>query len=107
MLFRPPARFGALNIKDDSVINFEEKPIGDGGRINGGYFVLSNKIFDYIKNKETIWEKDPLENLSKDNQLADYKFDEFWYAMDTMRDKIYLDNLWLSKKAPWKLWSED
>jgi len=104
---RPPARFGALNIKDKTVINFEEKPIGDGGRINGGYFVLSSKIFDYIKNKDTIWEKEPLENLAKDNQLAAYKFDEFWYAMDTLRDKNHLESLWLSKKASWKVWSED
>ena len=61
----------------------------------------------YIKNKDTIWEKEPLENLARDNQLAAYKFDEFWYAMDTLRDKNHLESLWLSKKAPWKVWSED
>lgn len=104
---RPPARFGALNIKGNSVVNFQEKPIGDGGRINGGYFILSKKIFDYIKDKDTVWEKEPLENLAKNNQLAAYTFNEFWYAMDTLRDKVYLENLWSSNKAPWKVWSKD
>jgi glucose-1-phosphate cytidylyltransferase len=104
---RPPGRFGALHIKGNSVVNFQEKPTGDGGRINGGYFVLSKKIFDYIKDKDTVWEKEPLENLAKNNQLAAYIFNEFWYAMDTLRDKIYLENLWLSNKAPWKVWSKD
>ena len=101
---RPPARFGALNIANSSVTNFSEKPVGDNGRINGGFFVLNKKIFDYIKNDQVVWEKEPLENIAKEKQLCAYKFDGFWYAMDTLRDKVYLENLWSSKKAPWKLW---
>jgi glucose-1-phosphate cytidylyltransferase len=101
---RPPARFGALNIVNSSVTNFSEKPAGDNGRINGGFFVLNKKIFDYIKNDQVAWEKEPLENIAKEKQLCAYKFDGFWYAMDTLRDKVYLENLWSSKKAPWKLW---
>jgi glucose-1-phosphate cytidylyltransferase len=103
---RPPARFGALNILNNSVTNFLEKPLGDNGRINGGFFVLNKKIFDYIKNEEVIWEREPLENLAKKSQLSAYKFDGFWYAMDTLRDKNYLENLWSSKKAPWKVWND-
>lgn len=103
---RPPARFGALNIVNNSVTNFLEKPVGDKGRINGGFFILNKKIFDYIKNEKVIWEKEPLENLAKENQLSAYKFDGFWYAMDTLRDKMYLENLWSSKTAPWKVWNE-
>ena len=103
---RPPARFGALNILNNSVTNFLEKPLGDKGRVNGGFFVLNKKIFDYIKNEEVVWERKPLENLAKNSQLSAYKFDGFWFAMDTLRDKNYLENLWSSKKAPWKVWND-
>jgi glucose-1-phosphate cytidylyltransferase len=102
----PPARFGALNILNNSVNSFLEKPPGDKGRINGGFFVLNKKIFDYIKNEEVVWEREPLENLAKNSQLSAYKFDGFWHPMDTLRDKNYLENLWSSKKAPWKVWND-
>jgi glucose-1-phosphate cytidylyltransferase len=101
---KPQGRFGSLNIKGTNVKNFFEKPPGDNVRINGGFFVLNRKVFNYIKDNNTIWEKEPLENLAKDKQLEAYKFNGFWYPMDTLRDKIYLENLWSSNKAPWKVW---
>ena len=100
----PPGRFGALNIQDDLVSSFVEKPMGDNARINGGFFVLSPKVIDYIEDDKTIWEREPLEKLSLEGQLAAYKHDGFWHPMDTMRDKIYLEDLWNSKKANWKTW---
>ncbi|NDH68819.1 MAG: glucose-1-phosphate cytidylyltransferase [Gammaproteobacteria bacterium] len=102
---RPPGRFGALNIHGNLVNSFMEKPQGDGGMINGGYFVLSPKIFDYIAGDSTIWERDPLEHLSQEGNLAAYQHNGFWQPMDTLRDKIYLEELWRSGKAPWKVWS--
>jgi glucose-1-phosphate cytidylyltransferase len=102
---RPPGRFGALDIKGSLVNSFIEKPQGDGGMINGGYFVLSPKIFDYITGDSTIWERDPLENLSQEGNLAAYQHNGFWQPMDTLRDKIYLEELWQTGKAPWKVWS--
>ena len=101
---KPQGRFGSLNIKGTNVTSFFEKPPGDNTRVNGGYFILNHKIFDYIKDDNVIWEKDPLENLAKENQLEAYKFDGFWYAMDTLRDKLHLENLWSKNKAPWKVW---
>ena len=100
----PPGRFGALDIDDGLVSSFVEKPMGDNARINGGFFVLSPKVIDYIKNDHTIWEREPLEKLSSEGQLAAYKHDGFWHPMDTLRDKIYLEDLWNAKKAPWKKW---
>jgi glucose-1-phosphate cytidylyltransferase len=100
----PPGRFGALDIDDGLVSSFVEKPMGDNARINGGFFVLSPKVIDYIKNDHTIWEREPLEKLSSEGQLAAYKHDGFWHPMDTLRDKIYLEDLWNAKKAPWKTW---
>jgi glucose-1-phosphate cytidylyltransferase len=102
----PPGRFGALEIEDSIVKQFQEKPRGDGALINGGYFVLSPKVFDRIKDDSTIWEQEPLKGLAKDNQLMAYKHSGFWQPMDTLRDKIYLENLLESKKAPWKIWEE-
>ena len=99
---RPPGRFGRLEMKGDMVRSFEEKPQGDGGYINGGFFVLSPKTLDYIKDDTTVWEKAPMENLAKDEQLVAYKHDGFWQPMDTLRDKNYLEGLWSSGKAPWK-----
>jgi glucose-1-phosphate cytidylyltransferase len=99
-----PGRFGALEISDGMVKSFTEKPKGDGARINGGFFVLKPTIFDYIENDSTIWEADPLSNLAKDNQLVSYPHDGFWQPMDTLRDKIYLDELWESNNAPWRVW---
>ena len=103
---KPAGRFGAINIKGDIVDNFLEKPSGDGGWINGGFFVLNKKIFKYLDKKDSIWEKEPLENIAKDQQLSAFKFEGFWHAMDTLRDKNYLDNLWVANNAPWKSWNE-
>jgi glucose-1-phosphate cytidylyltransferase len=105
---QPMGRFGLVEIdkKTNLIKNFFEKPKGDGSWINGGFFVLKKDIFKYIKDDKTIWEKEPLEELSRDNQLSGFCHNGFWYAMDTMRDKNYLDDLWNSKKAPWKLWDD-
>ena len=101
----PPGRFGALEIKDSRVNQFKEKPQGDGALINGGFFVLSPKIMDYLKDDETIWEREPLEKIAKEHNLAAYVHEGFWQPMDTQRDKNYLEELWQSGKAPWKIWS--
>jgi glucose-1-phosphate cytidylyltransferase len=106
MAVKPPGRFGALQIENNLVNKFLEKPLGDNGWVSGGFFVLNKKIFDYIKEKNSIWERQPLEDLAKDKQLIALKFDGFWYPMDTLRDKNYLEDLWNSKKAPWKLWND-
>jgi glucose-1-phosphate cytidylyltransferase len=103
---KPPGRFGAINIKGKIVNNFLEKPSGDGGWINGGFFVLNKKVFSYLNSNNCIWERQPLENIVKAKQLLAYKFSGFWYAMDTARDKNYLENLWTSNKAPWKTWND-
>ena len=101
----PPGRFGALDIHSDQrVTSFKEKPIGDGGMINGGFFVLSPKVLDFIEGDQTIWEREPLELLAKANQLKAYQHDGFWQCMDTLRDKKLLEELWDSGKAPWKVW---
>ena len=102
---RSPSRFGALKINNNSVVeDFEEKPIGNGGLINGGFFVLNYKIFDYIKGDDTLWENEPLKNLTKNNELMAYKHLDFWKPMDTLREKRELEELWDSGKAPWKIW---
>jgi glucose-1-phosphate cytidylyltransferase len=101
----PPGRFGALDLKDDLVIGFKEKPKGDGVMINGGFFVLSPKVLDLIIDDKTIWEQSPLEILAKEKNLAVFRHDDFWQPMDTLRDKNLLEDLWLSGKAPWKLWN--
>ncbi len=101
---RPPARFGALDIDGDLVRSFQEKPIGDGGWINGGFFVLSPRVFDYIAGDATIWEREPLEKLVREGQLAAYRHEGFWEPMDTLREKRHLEQLWASGKPPWKLW---
>jgi glucose-1-phosphate cytidylyltransferase len=101
---RPPARFGSMGIKDSMVTRFEEKPVGESGWINGGFFVLSPKVIDYIENDMTIWERAPLERLTAEGNLSAYCHDGFWHPMDILRDKLYLDNLWESDQAPWKTW---
>jgi len=101
---QPPGRYGSLNIEGDKVTTFNEKPVGDGNWINGGFFVLEPSIFDYIDNDTTIWEKDPLEKLVKENQVNVYKHDGFWQSMDTLRDKTYLEELWSNENPPWKIW---
>ena len=100
----PPGRFGALKIEDDRITDFVEKPRGDGGLINGGYFVLSPKVIDRIENDKSIWEGVPLKGLAKDDQLMAYRHEGFWQPMDTLRDKQHLEGLWEEQKAPWKVW---
>jgi len=101
---RPPGRFGALKIIDNMVTDFQEKPDGDGSWINGGYFVLSPKVTDRIKDNTISWEAEPLDSLAKDSELASYKHDGFWQPMDTLREKNFLEHLWNNGKAPWKIW---
>jgi glucose-1-phosphate cytidylyltransferase len=101
---QPPGRFGALNLEGDLITSFEEKPKGDGGWINGGFFVLSPKVIDYVAANETIWERGPMEKLAGEGNLAGYLHNGFWHAMDTLRDKNYLEELWSSGRAPWKKW---
>lgn len=100
----PPGRFGVLNVKNNKVNNFIEKPKNGGAKINGGYFVLSPKVLNYIYDDNTIWEREPLEQLAKEGNLAAYPHSGFWQPMDTMRDKNYLEELWNSGLAPWKVW---
>jgi glucose-1-phosphate cytidylyltransferase len=102
---QPPGRFGALGLNGSSVRSFLEKPEGDGGWINGGFFVLSPKVLGLIPGDECIWERKPLEELALTNQLQAYLHHGFWQPMDTLRDKNHLENLWDSGKAPWKLWT--
>jgi len=99
-------RFGVLDVRDDNnVKSFLEKPKGEGSWINGGFFILEPKVFKYLKKGDaTIWEREPLEALARDGQLAAYKHTGFWKCMDTLRDKIELEKLWQSGKAPWKVW---
>lgn len=101
----PPGRFGAIKIVGDNVQKFEEKPKGDGVLINGGYFVLSKKVIDRIKNDQTIWEQEPLKSLAEDGELMAYKHSGFWQPMDTLADKQRLNILFEKNKAPWKVWS--
>ena len=105
---QPDGRFGSLNIDSKgNVTSFKEKPQGDGDWINGGFFVLEPKVFDYIApSDKTVFEKEPLENLTKDHQLNAYKYNGFWRAMDTLRDKIELTNMWSDETAPWALWKK-
>lgn len=99
---QPLGRFGSLEISGDRVSSFIEKPQGDGGWINGGFFVCSNKILNYIDNDETIWERGPLERISSQGALSAYKHLGFWQPMDTLRDKMLLEELWSKGTAPWK-----
>jgi glucose-1-phosphate cytidylyltransferase len=100
----PPGRFGALDIKSGAVNRFKEKPKGDGAMINGGFFVLSPEVIDYIEDDSTVWEQYPLNQLALDKQLMAYEHQGFWQPMDTLRDKNYLEELWRSNKSPWKNW---
>ena len=100
----PPGRFGAIEMQGDQVLNFREKPKGDGAMINGGFFVLSPNVLERIKDDKTIWEQEPLMSLADDEQLMAFKHDGFWLPMDTLRDKQRLQELWDTNKAPWKLW---
>src|SRR3569623_255738 len=98
----PPGRFGSLQFDGNQVTAFIEKPAGDGGQINGGFFVVEPGVLDLIEGPDTIWEKGPLEQLAADGELVGYRHDGFWQPMDTLRDKLYLDGLWQSGEAPWK-----
>ena len=100
----PPGRFGALDIRQGQVMSFKEKPKGDGAMINGGFFVLTPKVLDYLTDDSTIWEQEPLNNLASDGQLMAYEHHGFWQPMDTLRDKNHLEELWDSGNAPWKTW---
>jgi glucose-1-phosphate cytidylyltransferase len=102
---QPPGRYGALNIEDQSVRGFTEKPPGDGGRINGGFFVLSPRVLDFVEGDNTSWEAAPLENLAATGELVAYKHDGFWQPMDTLRDKNHLEELWSSGTPPWRVWA--
>ena len=101
----PPGRFGALELKGGQVKTFMEKPKGDGAMINGGFFVLSPKVIDYIGDDQTVWEREPLESLAREGQLAAFQHQGFWQPMDTLRDKFHLEELWKTGQAPWKVWS--
>lgn len=101
---QPPSRFGVLDITNTNIIGFREKPKSEGGWINGGFFVFSPKILDYIKDEHTVLEQEPLEKLATENQLAAFYHNDFWYAMDTLRDKNYLESMWSSGQPLWKIW---
>ena len=101
---RPPGRFGALSLEGARVVRFEEKPAGDGGLINGGFFVLSPEVFEYLDGDDTVWERQPMERLAREGRLFAFPHYGFWQAMDTLRDKNQLEQLWTSGNAPWKLW---
>jgi glucose-1-phosphate cytidylyltransferase len=101
---QPPGRFGALTLDSRKITGFNEKPQGDGNWVNGGFFVLSPKAIDYIEGDDTIWERAPLEKLAADGQLSGFVHRGFWQPMDHLRDRTYLEELWSSGKAPWKVW---
>ena len=100
----PPGRFGALDMRGVKVNSFREKPQGDGAMINGGFFVLSPKVIDYIVDDKTTWEREPMERLAEEGELAAFHHPGFWQPMDTLRDKQILEELWQSGEAPWKVW---
>lgn len=101
----PPGRFGALDMKQGRVLNFKEKPKGDGAMINGGFFVLSPQVLQHLKGDDTVWEQQPLQQLAEDGELMAFEHHGFWQPMDTLRDKHLLEELWASGKAPWKKWN--
>jgi glucose-1-phosphate cytidylyltransferase len=101
---RPPGRFGATVIDDSRVVRFEEKPVGDGGWINGGFFVLEPKVIERIDGDETIWEAEPLSGLAAEGQLAAFRHDGFWQPMDTPRDRAHLEAIWAAGNPPWRSW---
>lgn len=105
---QPSGKFGALNLGEDAVVqSFTEKPAGDGGWVNAGFFVMQPEVFDYLADDNTVLEKEPLEQLARDGLLAAYKHKGFWQPMDTLRDKIQLDDMWQAGKAKWRIWGEN
>ncbi|HEX6097456.1 MAG TPA: glucose-1-phosphate cytidylyltransferase [Thermoanaerobaculia bacterium] len=101
---QPPGRFGVLDFEGEKISAFSEKPPGDGGWINGGFFVLEPSVLDYIAGDDTIWERAPLERLAREGELSAFRHDGFWQPMDTLRDKMQLEQLWASGQAPWRVW---
>ena len=101
---QPPGRFGAIDFTDNRVEAFLEKPVGDGGWVNGGFFVLSPNVIDYIVDDANIWEREPMQKLAQNNQMSVYFHEGFWQPMDTLREKLLLEKLWQSGEAPWKIW---
>lgn len=101
---QPAARFGALEFDGGRVSRFVEKPRGDGHWVNGGFFILEPDVFEYLRGDQDVWEQEPLRRLADEGQLAAYRHEGFWAAMDTLRDKNALEELWASKRAPWKVW---
>jgi glucose-1-phosphate cytidylyltransferase len=101
---QPPGRFGALSIEGDGITTFEEKPDGDGAWINGGFFVLSPRVIDYIAGDATSWEREPMEQLAREGQFNAFRHDGFWQPMDTLRDRQLLERLWQEGNPPWKVW---
>ena len=100
----PPEKYGVLKLQKEQVVDFQEKPVREGDWVNGGFFVLEPKVFDYIKDDDTVWEKEPMKKLSKCNQLNAYKHTGFYQSMDTLSDKRILEKMWKEKNAPWKVW---
>lgn len=100
----PPGRFGAIDIEGDTVKNFKEKPKGDGAMVNGGFFVLSPKVISKISDDSSVWEQEPLMTLAQEGSLMAFRHEGFWQPMDTLRDKLYLEEMWQTNKAPWKVW---
>ena len=101
---KPAGRFGVLELNGNTIISFKEKPRGDGAWINGGFFVLSPKVIDYIESDNSIWEQGPMRTLAENNQMEAYFHEGFWQPMDTLREKNMLNQLWHDKNAPWKIW---
>jgi glucose-1-phosphate cytidylyltransferase len=101
---QPPGRFGALDVDGERVRHFEEKPRGDGAWTNGGFFVLSPEVARYLEGEQTVWEQEPMHALARDGQLSSYRHEGFWQAMDTLRDRHLLEDLWASGEAPWRVW---
>lgn len=101
---QPPGRFGALHLNENQITGFKEKPDGDGNWINGGFFVLNYEVFDFISDDQTIWEQEPLENLASSGNLSAFRHKGFWQPMDTLRDKIKLEEMWNQGRAEWKVW---
>lgn len=101
---KPAGRFGALDLNGNQVTAFKEKPKGDGAWINGGYFVLSPSVFEYIEDDDTVWEQEPMHQLADDGQMNAFLHEGFWQPMDTLREKKILEEMWLAKQAPWKIW---
>lgn len=101
---QPPGRFGAINLAQSKITSFQEKPQGDGGWISGGFFVLQRKSIDYIDGDATVWEREPMRRLAEEGEMSAFLHTGFWQPMDTLRDKVQLEELWSSARAPWKIW---